>query len=354
MLASMDIAFYRYSLLNRGGDRMVLEYANYLAEKGHRVTLYSSVDETVFRVAPAIHCVRVPWPGRAGFLLWTGLHTLQHDITVIDIIHLAPLVRCRGRLVYFAQADDIEYYGRRWQRAMIDLLYRRFFRQNGICIAVYDHLTERFRLRYGATICHTVTNGIDLETFFFEPDPELITAKKGRRALFFMARGDRYRKGYDLALKVFDRLSETLGNDLELWVCGERLEKSYRFPVRHFGVVDDDRLRQILSSADILFYPSRHEGFGLFPLEAMACGCVVVTTDAVPYAREYNAIHTLDIGDAEGMADEIFRLVSSPEQLAAERKAGFGIARKFDLRISRRRFVEILKEISGESDANRN
>jgi hypothetical protein len=31
----MHICFYRYSLLNRGGDRMVVDYANYLAVDVH-------------------------------------------------------------------------------------------------------------------------------------------------------------------------------------------------------------------------------------------------------------------------------------------------------------------------------
>jgi glycosyltransferase involved in cell wall biosynthesis len=46
----------------------------------------------------------------------------------------------------------------------------------------------------------------------------------------------------------------------------------------------DDRLRRHYSVASVLLYPSRYEGFALPPLEAMACGCPVVTTrvGAVP------------------------------------------------------------------------
>lgn len=44
------------------------------------------------------------------------------------------------------------------------------------------------------------------------------------------------------------------------------------------GWVDDARLEQYVAHADALVFPSRYEGFGLPPLEAMACGCPVVAS----------------------------------------------------------------------------
>ena len=38
------------------------------------------------------------------------------------------------------------------------------------------------------------------------------------------------------------------------------------------------RLRSLLASADMLVFPSIYEGFGLPPLEAMACGVPVITS----------------------------------------------------------------------------
>jgi len=350
---SLDIAFYRYSLLNRGGDRMVVEYANHLADIGHRVTLYTSVDSTVFHVSSKIIRKKIPWPGRAGFLAWTSVCRLRHAITIVDIIHLTPLLRPRGHLVYFAQADDVEYYGRAFSRWVVDKLYHRFFRKNGFCIAVYEHLTEAFRQRYGARNCFTVVNGIDLGIFHHEPDRELLAAKGKRRAIFFMSRGDHYRKGYDLALQVFARLSGEIADRIELWVCGDPLDGDFSFPVRQFGVVDDSRLRQILSSVDIFFYPSRHEGFGLFPLEAMACGSVVVTTDAVPYARDYGCIHQTAIGDVDAMAREIVGLINDPERLDADRREGLAVAARYDLQRSCHAFANVLESLPGGDRAHR-
>ena len=51
------------------------------------------------------------------------------------------------------------------------------------------------------------------------------------------------------------------------------------------GVVDDDALAAIYTGAHALVFPSADEGFGLPPVEALACGTPVVASDA-PALRE--------------------------------------------------------------------
>jgi glycosyltransferase involved in cell wall biosynthesis len=58
--------------------------------------------------------------------------------------------------------------------------------------------------------------------------------------------------------------------------------------IRRLGHVGDDDLVALLSGADVLLYPSRYEGFGLPPLEALACGTPAVASD-IPALRESTA-----------------------------------------------------------------
>ena len=53
--------------------------------------------------------------------------------------------------------------------------------------------------------------------------------------------------------------------------------------VRLLGCVTDDVLPALYSGAAGFVYPSIYEGFGLPPLEAMACGCPVAVSDIPPH-----------------------------------------------------------------------
>lgn len=344
---SMNIGFYRYSLLNRGGDRLSLAYANHLASIGHDVTLHVKEIGTVFEISPALKVDLVKCAGRSGFLLHALACNLNHDLVIVDIIHLHLLLSLRNKVVYYAQADDVEYYDGWLMRRLIDVLYRIQFYSKKPVISMSQHLTDIFNLRYAPRNVITIKTGIDHGSFYPEPDDELIRLKGKKKAVVLMARGDSYRKGFDISLQVLKSLNPGVAAGMELWVCGNRLSQdNFTFTTRNFGVVSDQRLRQILSSADIFFYPSRHEGFGLFPLEAMACGCVVVTTEAIPYARQTPSILVSPVGDASSLVSNLEQVVTDIGLLADLRDKGFGNARSYDFEESKAAFADAVNMIA--------
>lgn len=343
----LNIGCYRYSLLNRGGDRLSLAYANHLASIGHDVTLHVQEMDTVFDISPALKVNIVQCSGRAGFLLHAATHNLNHDLVIVDIIHLHLLLSLRNRVVYYAQADDVEYYDGRLMRTLIDALYRIQFSGDQPIISMSQHLTDIFSRRYPAKNIITLKTGIDHGSFFPEPDAGLIRLKGQKKAVVLMARGDSYRKGFDLSLQVLAALNPDVAAGMELWVCGNHLEQErFAFDTRNFGVVSDQRLRQILSSADVFFYPSRHEGFGLFPLEAMACGCVVVTTDAIPYARQTPSMVVSPVGDVPSLVSSLEQVVTDAGLLADLREKAFGDARSYDFEESKAAFTDAVQAVA--------
>jgi glycosyltransferase involved in cell wall biosynthesis len=68
------------------------------------------------------------------------------------------------------------------------------------------------------------------------------------------------------------------------------------------GQVSDDTLAQIYSGAHALVFPSDDEGFGLPPVEALACGTPVVACD-LPAIREVlgDRATLVDVGDLDGL-----------------------------------------------------
>jgi glycosyltransferase involved in cell wall biosynthesis len=81
--------------------------------------------------------------------------------------------------------------------------------------------------------------------------------------------------------------------------------------VLRVGYVTDAERTDLLAGAACLAYPSRYEGFGLPPLEAMAQACPVVTTRAGALPETCGpAARYVDVGDTSGLAAAITDVVS--------------------------------------------
>jgi glycosyltransferase involved in cell wall biosynthesis len=341
----MKVCFYRYSLRNRGGDRVVIEYANHLAGTGYEVTFCLNVLDTVFPLEPSVRIEYIKLPTPVGTILSGALRKLPYDIVIADIIHLAIPLGFRNKVVYIAQAYDALYYGNTMQQRAIDLLYKAYFSGgSALCIAVSEALADILEAKFGPgrDKLKTVVNGIDPRQFYPEPDDELINEKQGRSAIFVLSRGDVFRKGFDITTGVLNEIAGELKGKAEVWVCGNTVE--FKLKTRNFGGPGDAQLRKILSSADIFLYPSRHEGFGLFPLEAMACGLPVLTTKTVPYVTD-----GLNAFVAEPNADDVREKLRSAlvngESRKSIRENGFITARNYDIMKSKQKFEGIIRNL---------
>ena len=96
------------------------------------------------------------------------------------------------------------------------------------------------------------------------------------------------------------------------------------------GFVTDDDLVALYSATACLVFPSLNEGFGLPPLEAMACGAPVVASNrsSIPEVVGDAGI-LVDATDPDDIADGIERVVLSDDVAADLRKRGLERARQF-------------------------
>ena len=112
------------------------------------------------------------------------------------------------------------------------------------------------------------------------------------------------------------------------------------------GHVDDEALRSLLGAATVLVYPSRSEGFGYPPLEAMAAGVPVLTTDAGSLPEVVgDAALVVRAGDAEALAEGLSRAVGDAALRARLTTSGRSRCRAFDSRETARGIRAIFERL---------
>lgn len=120
----------------------------------------------------------------------------------------------------------------------------------------------------------------------------------------------------------------------------------------HFtGYVADADLPAIYSGAELFVFPSLYEGFGLPPLEAMACGTPVVTSDAASLPEVVgNAALLVDPLDVGSIAAAIDRLLSHPALAADLRSRGLARARRFTWERAARETIAVYEHVLRGAD----
>ena len=117
--------------------------------------------------------------------------------------------------------------------------------------------------------------------------------------------------------------------------------------VRFLGFLPDEMLAIVYRLASVFVFPSLYEGFGLPPLEAMASGTPVVTSNvsSLPEVAGDAAL-LVDPMDAGAIAGAIRRVLSDPALAADLRARGLARAREFSWARAARQIRQIYADVS--------
>lgn len=197
---------------------------------------------------------------RPGIPLVTTVHHLTTDPRLQPVSSLAQRI--------FYRLVESQYDG--WSIAKADAV---------VCVSRYtQQMTEQ---TYGRKDTHLIYDGIDTDVFTPVQHSERINelpASDARIRLVFVGNRTR-RKGFDLLPKIMDLLPD----DYVLYYTASfqaGVDTNPHPRMIPIGTPDRDGLVAAYRSADIMLFPSRLEGFGIAPAEALACGIPVVTTNA--------------------------------------------------------------------------
>lgn len=214
----------------------------------------------------------------------------------------------------------------RRQRLKWSLLYRKLSKKADLFHVVSHFSAERLahffpEIRSRIRVVHNAVT-----PHFFEPVDEsgreyLATAGLERRRFILIPGGLHYRKNADLILNALPLLRRK-HPEIKAVIVNHSdsvyLEKlrATGIPAQVAGFVSDEALKALYTAAELVWFPSRYEGFGLPVIEAMACGAPVVTSrasslpeiggDAAAYADPTSAQSHVELIDAV-LTDEVLR-----------------------------------------------
>lgn len=393
----MKITFVLPSLAVGGGVRVVLEYANRLIERGHEVSIVypvippfpndlfrqfglrnsilkflksrSSQTENNWKVNAKL--IRVPTlsPKLKG--------TFERKIPDADAIvatewrtayAVAKLGSEKGEKFHFIQhyecweAWDDE---RCWERmknlekdpnrlslAMADvdtsdlkfhktkILIDNSFRLPLRKITISSWLKELIEIKFNQKVEGIIINGVDFARFYNENKGS--NNQKEKKNILAPYRDMKW-KGMEDAIKAFEIVKEKYPN-AHFLMFGPVKPKVPDW-IEFHRISSDEQLRKLYSAADIFVFPSWVEGFGLPPMEAMACRCAVVSTDVgaiSEYAIPGKTICAVPPRQPEALAEETIELLRNQEKLQKLSEAGYEHIKHFTWKRSTDEFENII------------
>lgn len=127
-----------------------------------------------------------------------------------------------------------------------------------------------------------------------------------------------------------------LGNDSKFFPDPRRIARESDLPddaIRYIGWVDEADKPALYSGATVFLFPSLYEGFGLPPLEAMACGVPVIASNASSLPEVVgDAGMLVDPNDVNAWAEAIRTVLTSSMRRVDMSQRGIEQARKFSWR----------------------
>lgn len=207
-----------------------------------------------------------------------------------------------------------------------------------------------------------VTTLLGVEKNFYprthESAARMLDAYKLRHKSYFLVVSTlEPRKNFKLVIDAYIRLDNRIKDRYPLVIVGMRgweldqfdkdIEKLKRLGyLRLLGYVADDELPILYSSAKLFLYPSVYEGFGLPPLEAMACGTPVVTsnTSSLPEVIGDAGLMVSPCDDI-GLYEKILQLVEDGEFFAEFSQKSIDRAKLFTWKRCAEQTIDVYRRI---------
>ena len=304
-----------------GGTKIIFEHANNLKRWGARVTIVS-------------HFVKPDWfPIEAEYLkVPFGIDAAQGipDCDVIVSTYWDHIQACIDTgiapVVYFEQGDFHLFDHAQIDEDTLETI-QKLFKLPTYITTVSERSADYIKNVYSrdSVVFH---NALDDEIFTLHGN----SYKTNRPYLLMMGGEQQEFKGINDIIKAYSTLKDA-GYELDLiWITPYEPARNYPEITRIFVSPSQTQIAELYRGAFVYVSGSHYESFSLPGLEAMACGCPLVTTDNVG-VKEYaiDSVNSLfsRIGDSDDQAQKIKSLIENPDLYQHLRLNGLETAGKF-------------------------
>jgi glycosyltransferase involved in cell wall biosynthesis len=348
----LRITFVLPHLCFSGGNKIVIMYAEGLANKGHDVTvvhgqlpslkarigsLLSGRSAHVIRPRAGVKLVRAS--AKAAEL---GKFLPEADVLIatwwetVEAVSNAP--NSKGRKFHFVQGHEVWPY---LPTRSADV-YRLPFHK----IAVSRWLVDLMRTTYGSSNASLVENPVEIDRFGWKPRSLSAQPTVGTVSSLTPV------KNSQLAFEAVKLAREKMPGLRLVCFGADRLPKDWISPdyVNFHYQPDQDVIPELYRSCDYWLFTSIEEGYGLPILEAMAVGTPVIATPAgaAPDLVNEQTGMLIESG-AQALADAIVKLLGRPAaQWSEMSRACRATAEAHDVSAAVAQFEAILCESQAE------
>lgn len=261
--------------------------------------------------------------------------TAIHDFS----FHLYPQWHPRDRVEYFSKN-----FFSNIRRSDAVITVSRFVREQAL--ELLDIPEDRFAV---------IPNGYDASVF--NPSGGRVPDASAPENYILFVGSVEPRKNLLRLLQAYRALPERAQREHRLLLAGfkgwenreivELLEK-LKSRVQYLGYVENEALAALYRGAACFVYPSLYEGFGLPPLEAMACGCPVVVSRAASLPEVCGeAARYVDPVDTESIAGGILEVLENGALRKDLTAKGLARARLFSWETAAADTLRVFEEAAG-------
>jgi len=147
------------------------------------------------------------------------------------------------------------------------------------------------------------------------------------------------RKNLSRIMKAYLSLPQSVRNEVKMIIVGgsgwenddiQKLIDTYPDEIKHLGYLSDEDLPKVYNLASLFVFTTLYEGFGLPALEAMACGCPVLTSNTTSLPEICGeAADLVDPLDQNAIRDGLLRILTDQDWAEQLKKRGLAHAQQF-------------------------